>query len=347
VTLRSDAAARGFTVRDDGSVLAPPVPPVMSSPEQAAEVARRQEQRARELQAEAERIAAAVGRALQDAATADEALATVLAGLEVPESLRADVDSLLQRLANGEDLWGALAGVGTLGGGAVVVKSLLGAWKTFGKTAAYGTYLSNAVRAALGAGPALRWLTTGTGDAAAWARTVQAIDRMNDARQTFQIGKTPTWLAGVRSTAGKAFLPLTVLSGGMDVVTGGGYDGARGVTTRILGGAGALGGAALLTGALASNPIGWTVAAGAVLAYSAWSAGNFVYDHWDDITEFGGRALDWGHDLVTDPGRTLSEAADWGSERLEDAGEALDDAADWAGGKISGAMDAIGDFSIF
>lgn len=103
--------------------------------------------------------------------------------------------------------------------------------------------------------------------------------------------------------AGKVALPLTVGSGLVDAATGGGYTGARGVATRVFGGAGALGGIALLAGV--TGPVGVAVAGGAVLAYGAWSVGNTIYDHRDDIAE-GFRA-----------------AKDWAGERLSDVGDAV------------------------
>ncbi|WP_139977689.1 hypothetical protein [Nocardioides litoris] len=86
--------------------------------------------------------------------------------------------------------------------------------------------------------------------------------------------------------AGKAFLPMTVLTGAWDAATGGGYDGLRGATTRVLGGAGALGAVALVAGGaamVATAPITATVAASAVALYGAWSAGNYVVDNWSTL----------------------------------------------------------------
>ncbi len=120
----------------------------------------------------------------------------------------------------------------------------------------------------------------------------------DDALKAFMNGKADGGLArfliGSRAAriAGKAFLPLTVATGAFDAVTGGGYDGARGWATRGFGLAGAAGGGALLAssaGLIALGPVGVGIAGAAVLGYGAWTLGNYVYDHWDDITAFGER----------------------------------------------------------
>ena len=352
VWIRSDAASRGYTVRDDGSVVPPPVTPVMSSPEQAAAAAAQVEQQRLALISEAERIAGEVGRVVGDAAAADEALAGSLRDVALPADLRTSVEEIRRRHAAGADAWDIVAGLGLVGGAAVTAKALMGAWKAAGKTAALAGYLTNAVRGGLEYGPAMRWLLTGTGDASSFIRAAEAAQKMEAAAQVFQFGKAPGWLVGVRTVAGKAFLPLTVATGAMDAFTGGGYDGARGATTRVLGLAGAAGAGALWVGGaafLASNPVGWGIAAGAVAVYTAWTAGNFIYDHWDDITNAVGTAANWVGDRAADVGHAAQAAADWAGERLSDAGDALGDAADtmgrWAGGAVSGLGSALG--SIF
>ena len=98
--------------------------------------------------------------------------------------------------------------------------------------------------------------------------------------------------------AGKAFLPLTVVTGGVDAFTGGGYGGVRGGITRGLGAAGAIGATALMF-----TPVGATAAGAAVLAYGAWKVGNLVYDHRAEIAEGFNAAKDWA-------GRTLSGIGD-------------------------------------
>jgi hypothetical protein len=111
-------------------------------------------------------------------------------------------------------------------------------------------------------------------------------------------GKTSTtrFIGGARTAAGKAFLPLTVVSGAADVVTGGGYEGWRDPATRVAGAAGAAGAGALLISAspflFTLGPVGVAVAGAAVLAYGAWSIGNFVYDNRKAIAAFGDKVKD-------------------------------------------------------
>ena len=125
-----------------------------------------------------------------------------------------------------------------------------------------------------------------------------------------QRGAIGTALRGLQESrvarlAGKAFLPLTAVSGIADVVTGGGYDGARGAATRAFGAAGALGAGALLLGV--ANPVGITVAGAAVLGYGAWTLGNMIYDNRAEIAE------------------SFNAAKDWAGERLSDAGDYVAD----------------------
>lgn len=62
-----------------------------------------------------------------------------------------------------------------------------------------------------------------------------------------------------------------------------------------------------------------------MLAYGAWSLGNYVWDHREQIGEF------------------LGNARDWTADRFEDVGEGLSDAKDYAEEKLSGAVDTAKD----
>lgn len=347
VTLVNDAAAQGFTVRGDGSVVPPPVPPVMTSPEGAAEARARIDREVQRLQAEAERIARAVGDALDEAAKADRRTADGLDAVQVPQGLRERVESFVRELASSRDLYAALGAAGGLVAGGQALKD---AWKLFGRGYAYTQFLRHAVSAARLYGPAARFLTGG-GTAAntlAFVRMGQFLEQMEGSKHLFHYGKPATGpLAGVRTVAGRAFLPLTVGTGVLDLRTGGGYDGARGWATRAFGAAGAGGALTIMAAGAALGPVGWAVAGGAVLTYGAWSLGNFVYDHWDDITGFAGKAADWTGDRIADVGEGLSAARDWAGDRLSDAGDALSDAADTVGGVIESGLDLLPDVSIF
>lgn len=128
---------------------------------------------------------------------------------------------------------------------------------------------------------------------------------------------------------GKAFLPLTALTGVVDVFTGGGYDGWRGWATRGFGLAGAAGAVTLLVGGaalVASAPVTATVAAVAVTAYGLWSAGNYVYDHWGTIRDTASR-------VATQVGDTAGRV--WGGIT-----SGYDSAIGWARGLLGGARPA-------
>ena len=136
--------------------------------------------------------------------------------------------------------------------------------------------------------------------------------------------------AKAATAIGKAFLPLTVLTGGIDAVTGGGYEGGRGWATRGFGAAGALGAGALLAsgaGLIALGPVGLGIAGAAVLAYGAWSLGNLVYDNREAIGDFfqsvGGHIADGASAAWNATTGAVSDATEWAGDRLEDAGDAV------------------------
>lgn len=126
-------------------------------------------------------------------------------------------------------------------------------------------------------------------------------------------------LPGLGRFLGRLALPLTVWSGLKDVFTGGGYDGWRAAATRGFGLVGAAGAVTLL---VASAPVTVAVAAGAVALYSAWSAGNYVYDHWGSIKDTAVRA-----------GTAVSHAA---TSVWHGATSGLDAAKTWARGLLGG-----------
>lgn len=151
----------------------------------------------------------------------------------------------------------------------------------------------------------------------------------------FSLGKAnggfARFLIGSRAArlAGRAFLPLTVATGALDAVTGGGYDGARGWATRGFGLAGAAGAGTLLLAGASLGPVGLAVAGGAVLAYGAWSAGNYVWDHREQIGEFLEKSGAWVADQATAAWDTttqaVSDAKDWADDTLEAAGDKAKD----------------------
>ncbi|NHC14802.1 hypothetical protein G9H71_13520, partial [Motilibacter sp. E257] len=208
-------------------------------------------------------------------------------------------------------------------------------------------FLTRSVQAAIASTGALRFMTSAgatAADAAAFLRFQSLSAEAGSALSVFRNGKPLGFLGNAGRVMGKAFLPLTIVTGAMDAVTGGGYDGARGWATRGFGLAGAAGAATVL---LASNPVGLAIGGAAVLAYGAWSLGNYVYDHWDDITDFAGKAADWAGDRISDAGHALGEARDWAGDRLSDAGEAIGDAAESVGSTIRNGLSALPLPSIF
>lgn len=309
------AEADGFRVADNGSVRPPSLPPVLTSPDHAAAALASRNAEQKRLNERAQGIADDVSAALQVVAAADGDTARSLSDIRFPQTLESAVDAYLDRAWRTRDLLGAL---GAAGAGAVSLAALLKkSVGLFGRSRAFLDFLKSS--------------TAPITDYETFLRNINASD---DALKAFVNGKADGGLArfliGSRAAklAGRVFLPLTVATGALDAVTGGGYDGARGWATRGFGLAGAAGGGALLAssaGLIALGPVGAGIAGAAVLGYGAWALGNYVYDHWDDITEFGGRALDWTGDRLGDVAEGAGAAADWAGDRISDVGGALED----------------------
>ena len=320
----ADAEAEGFTVSNAGEVTPPTLPPVVSSPEGAAAAVEQRNGQQRQLNAQAQNLADDLSRALTAAAEADSSVASSLSGVSFPESLDSAAAAYLERLVTSGDPLGALGAVGA--GGVALALSL----KNLAKT---GTKAKNLV-------DFFRASSAPITDYDAFVKNLRNADAALDTlRNGPANGGLMRFVSGSKAAklAGRAFLPLTVLTGGIDAVTGGGYDGARGWGTRAAGAAGAVGAGALVAssaGLIALGPVGLGIAGAAVVGYGLWSAGNYVYDNWDDITEFTGRAADWVGDRAGDAYGAVSEAAgdakDWAADRLEEAGETVGDAVDGA-----------------
>lgn len=320
------AQGRGFQVSDDGTVTPPTLPPVMTAPGQAGDALAARDAEQERLNTEAQEIADDIGRALVSAGEADAGVASALSGVEFPQSLESGVAAYLDRLLEGGD---PVAALGSSAAGAVALAQSL---KSLGSAGMKGKALADFLRFSS------RPITD-------YATFVNNMNRADDAWRVFQRGKPNGGIArfvmGSRAArlAGRAFLPLTVLTGGIDAITGGGYDGARGWATRGFGAAGAVGAGAILAssaGLVALGPVGLGIAGAAVLGYGLWSAGNYIYDNWDDISG-------WVGDRWDDAGAALSSARDWTGDRLADAGAAVSDATDWAGDRLSDAADTAKD----
>ena len=318
----SDAEGSGFTVGPDGSVTAPTLPPVMTSPEHAAAAVASRNQAQQQLNDEAEQIAADISRALQQVDDADSRTADALTGIEIPQTLESAVKAYLERAWASKDLIGALGA--TAAGGLALAASLKNAFKIFGKSKAL-----------------LSFFKASSAPITDYATFLKNMGAADDAIAEFMKGKAnggfARFLVGAKQAKllGKVFLPVTVATGAMDALTGGGYDGARGWATRGFGLAGAGGATALLAssaGLVALGPVGLGVAGGAVLAYGAWSAGNYIWDHREQIAEFASNAAGWVGDRATDVYNTtteaVSDAKDWAEDRLSDAKDTAESVVD-------------------
>lgn len=124
---------------------------------------------------------------------------------------------------------------------------------------------------------------------------------------------------------GRFLLPVTVWNGLQDAVTGHGYSGWREWGARGFGAAGAAGAAVLIGGALGivSAPVVLTAAGIGVVAYSAWSLGNTVYDNRQQIGSFLSRVAHgtwapdgWARSQVDRIGERVGGALDWARRQL-------------------------------
>jgi uncharacterized protein YukE len=317
------AVAGGFRVDADGRVTAPTLPPVMTAAGDPDGAGARRDAEQRALNDDAQVHADAISTALQDVATTDQRVADDLAAVEVPQTLASAVDAYLQRAFASGDVVGALGAVGA--GGVALAQVIKGVMKSATKGKAY-----------------LDFLKASTAPVTHYAAMVENFKKADAAMDLFTNGKpvNPTLarllgpqVTGAVRIAGKAFLPLTVLTGGIDAFTGGGYEGARGWATRGFGLAGAAGAGTLIAmgaGVLATNPVGWAIAGGAVLAYGAWSVGNLVWDNREAIGDFLGAAGGAVKDVAVGAWNTTTDA--------------VSDAADWAGDQVDKAKDAVSDF---
>nr|MBA3782376.1 hypothetical protein [Nocardioides sp.] len=311
----SAAETEGFTVGAGGDVTAPTLPPVMSSPEQAASAAASRNQAQGRLNDRAGAIAADIGSALGAVASADATTAGKLGDIDMPQTLESAVEAYVERALASKDLLGAL---GTGAGAAALGLTLKKAVGLFGRSRSF-----------------LDFLKASSAPITDYQTFLKNMGASDDALKAFVNGKAnggfARFLIGSRAAkvAGKVFLPLTVVTGTMDAVTGGGYDGARGWATRGFGVAGAAGGGALLAssaGLIALGPVGVGIAGVAVLGYGAWTLGNYVYDNWDGIKEFGGKAAGWVGDRAGDAYEAANNATSWAGDRLADTRDTIADA---------------------
>ena len=296
------ARAAGYQVADDGSVTSPAALPPLDAMGEMVQPEHRHEARAR--MAEAAAHTDDIARALADVVATDEALARSLVEVELPQTLESVVVGYLRR----RDLLGdAVAALGTAGGAVALGKAIKDGHEVLTKGMALGRYARLAGQG-LPADEALRAFSHGT--------------------SSTLVGKI----------ADRAFLPMTVATGTHDAVTGGRYDGARGWATRGFGAAGAVGAGALIgssLGLVALGPAGVAVAGGAVLAYGAWTAGNYVVDHWDQIEEFHEAAATWAAGEAVAMAGDVVEAVHWAHDQLSGAGDAI-------GKPGSDALDLVG-----
>ncbi|HEY7043560.1 MAG TPA: hypothetical protein VH419_07830 [Nocardioidaceae bacterium] len=160
------------------------------------------------------------------------------------------------------------------------------------------------------------------------------LDNGDDYMALYAQMRNAEWL----SNAARAGIPMSkfakglagvgILAGGYDLFANpDGHTGARrGIDMGMdVVGIGASGAAlAVATGLLVVNPVGLTVIAVAGGVTAAWAAGNYIYDHWDDITAGVDAAKDWVGDRASDV--------------VDKAGDVVDDIGDGISGAWHGVF---------
>lgn len=135
----------------------------------------------------------------------------------------------------------------------------------------------------------------------------------------------------------KALAVVGVASGAYDLATPE-HKGWRGVGDRAMGGiAVAAGGTqlAMWAGVLTlSGPVGPAVIGGALAATAAWTAGNFIWDHREQISHALETAGDWVGDRASDAGN-------WVGDRASDAAEGIAGGAKKVGSTIASGITSL------
>ncbi|GGU39918.1 hypothetical protein [Nocardioides albus] len=210
----------------------------------------------------------AVTVALDRVVRTDAATARALHAIEFPESLRSRIAAYLDRVVATRQI---VASLGEEGAAALSVGTVAkSAGGVIGKGSAYvrflrTTLLGLARSRSLGA---LRHFARGSA---------------NGGFLRFLVG------ARIARGVGWIFLPLTIVTGMIDVVTGGGASGVRGWANRVLGATGAGGASIVLLTQLrwtTAGPAALSVAGAAVLAFSSWSLATLAWDHRTRIAIF-------------------------------------------------------------
>lgn len=150
----------------------------------------------------------------------------------------------------------------------------------------------------------------------------------------------PTTAAGrILGTIGKVLAPVGMVTSALSLFSPPAHDGWRGVGDRFAAGAGLFAGivgtAALVGVGIASAPVVAIAAAVAGVGAAAWTIGNLVVDHWDDITGAASAAGGWIADQASNAADFVGDAAETTADFAGDAADAVGDAAGAVGDAIS------------
>ncbi|MUK03587.1 hypothetical protein GM708_17820 [Vibrio cholerae] len=138
---------------------------------------------------------------------------------------------------------------------------------------------------------------------------------------------------------GPALAPLAIAGGIHDIIDPA-HSGAIGLGDRLAGGLSVIGGGGtLLMAAGLLNPVGAGIVVGAGLAAGAWAAGTYIYDNWDDISEFTGNAVDAVGDFAAD---SYDSVRDTVTDTVGDVAEGLGDVADGVGDFMDDPIGSLG-----
>ncbi len=139
--------------------------------------------------------------------------------------------------------------------------------------------------------------------------------------------------------AGPLLAPLGIYGGIHDMFNPE-HDGWRGGGDRVAGGLGVVAsGGTLLMAAGLLGPVGVGIVVGAGLVAGAWALGNYVYDNWDNITEWTSNAWDATTDFVGD---AWDGATDVAGDVWEGANDLADSVTEGVGDFVEDPIGSIG-----
>ncbi|MBW3087073.1 hypothetical protein KEM60_03303 [Austwickia sp. TVS 96-490-7B] len=282
-SIKLQAEAEGFKVHGNGEV-SWESKPLSSADGDSLTPGQRQQQADLERHRNhmrAMRLQSDIQGQVQLAAEADKRLSSKLVALDLPRSLLLSEDVLARAIKQGIKITKTALGLRkkfkNLKAKSKALKQFFKNFKTISKN----RELFKSILKEMRAGKKL------IDNADEVAKTMEKIIKPFFPKIPGVVSKADKLLRASGKFAGVVGAGLNVYSGLKDMYDGGGYSGARGTVTKVMGGVGVASGLGVL---LCSNPVGWGIAATGATAYALWGIGNTIYDHKDQIAAAASKA---------------------------------------------------------